>query len=72
MGMICGQCRKTIEGEDIAFCPYCGAKLQAPEIWEAVNPEAEKWIQKAMSVSSYPERKKILLKGLEACPGSRV
>lgn len=71
MGMICGQCGKTIEGEGIAFCPYCGAKLQAPEAQEPVNPEAEKWIQKAMSVSSYPERKRILLKGLEACPGSR-
>ena len=71
MGMICSQCGKTIEGEGIAFCPYCGAKLQAPETREAVNPEAEKWIQKAMAVSSYPERKKILLKGLEACPGSR-
>ena len=71
MSMFCSQCGKTIEGEGIAFCPYCGEKLQVPETREAVNPEAEKWIQKAMAVSSYPERKKILLKGLEACPGSR-
>ena len=70
MNQVCSQCGKTIEGEGIAFCPYCGAKLQAPEAQEPVNPEAEKWIQKAMAVSSYPERKKILLKGLEACPDS--
>jgi len=71
MSMICRQCGKTIEGEGIAFCPYCGAKLVAEPAEEARNGEAEKWIRKALSVTSYPERKKILLKGLEACPGSR-
>jgi len=72
MNRICGQCGKTVEGEGVAFCPYCGAKLpETVEKAEPVNAEAEKWIQKALAVTSYPERKKILLKGLEACPGNR-
>lgn len=77
MSKICNQCGKTVEGEGVAFCPYCGAKLpekaaeQEPENREPVDAEAEKWIQKALGVSSYPERKKILQKGLEACPGNR-
>lgn len=71
MSMKCGECGKTIEGEGIAFCPYCGAKLEIGSTAEPRNEEAEKWIRKAMSVNSYPERKKILRKGLEACPGSR-
>ena len=36
-----------------------------------VMEEAEKWIRKARAINSYPEKKKILLKGLEACPGDR-
>lgn len=70
MSMICNQCGKTIEVEGVAFCPYCGAKLQAETAAEPRNEEAEKWVRKAQKVTSYPERKKILLKGLEACPGS--
>ena len=71
MGMVCKQCGKTIEGEGIAFCPYCGGKLEVPaETGEPRNPEAEKWVDKALAVKNYPERKKILLKGLEACPDS--
>jgi len=71
MNKTCSQCGKTIEGEGAAFCPYCGAKLETAEIRpEQVNPEAQKWISKALAVPSYPERKKILLKGLEACPDS--
>ena len=72
MNMICNQCGKTAEGEGIVFCPYCGARLTpAAETAVPRNEEAEKWVSKAMNVQSYPERKKILLKGLEACPGSR-
>ena len=67
--MICSRCGKTIEGEGVAFCPYCGAKLET--VPDARNEEAEKWISKALATTSYPERKKILLKGLEACPDSR-
>ena len=72
MNTICKQCGKTVEGKGMAFCPYCGTKLAYtgdPE--ESRNSEAEKWIEKALSVHSYPERKKILQKGLEACPGNR-
>lgn len=69
--MLCKQCGKTFDGENIAFCPYCGAKLPAERISEIRDPEAEKWIGKALASKSYPERKKILLKGLEACPDSR-
>ena len=71
MSMICRQCGKTIENEEAAFCPYCGTKLAAEKAPETVNEEAEKWIRKARAINSYPEKKKILLKGLEACPGDR-
>ena len=71
MNMTCNQCGRTIEGEGIAFCPYCGAKLNTEENSSVpVNEEAEKWIRKALGVNSYPERKKILTEGLKACPDS--
>ena len=70
MNMTCNQCGKKIEGEGIAFCPYCGAKLTAGENGPR-NEETEKWIRKALGVNSYPERKKILQEGLKACPDSR-
>ena len=70
MNMTCNQCGKYIEGDGIAFCPYCGAKLTAGENGPR-NEEAEKWIRKALGVNSYPERKKILQEGLKACPDSR-
>ena len=70
MNRICNQCGKTIEGEGIAFCPFCGTKLESAQPSAPRNEEAEKWINKALSVPSYPDRKKILLKGLEACPDS--
>lgn len=71
MNRTCSQCGKQIDGEGIAFCPYCGAKLSAEPAAEIRNEEAEKWVRKALASTSYPERKKILLKGLEACPDSR-
>lgn len=71
MNIICRQCGKMIEGEGAAFCPYCGAKLEKEPAAEVRNEEAEKWIRKALAVNSYPERKKILMKGLEVCPDSR-
>ena len=71
MSRICGQCRKTIEGDGVAFCPYCGTRLTGENTPENRNPEAGKWVQKALAVTSFPERKKILLKGLEECPDSR-
>ena len=70
MGIICNRCGKQIEGEGAAFCPYCGHKLPAEET-SGLNPEEEKWIREARAAISYPERKKILLKGLKACPDSR-
>ena len=71
MNMTCNQCGRTIEGEGIAFCPYCGAKLITAESSSTpANEEAEKWIRKALGVNSYPERKKILTEGLKACPDS--
>ena len=71
--MICARCGKPLEGEGMLFCPYCGEKLAAREAAspEAPNAEAQQWIQKALAVSSYPERKKILQQGLAACPGDR-
>ena len=72
MGINCIQCGKKVEGEGMAFCPYCGAKLpEAADAGEVRDAEAEKWVQKALGVTSYPDRKKILLQGLNACPDSR-
>ena len=70
MGIICNRCGKQIEGEGVAFCPYCGQKLTA-EAAPVQRPEEEKWIREARAAISYPERKKILLEGLKACPDSR-
>ena len=71
MNRTCVQCGKNIEGDGIVFCPYCGAKLETASIPEKRNGEETKWIDKALSATSYPERKKILEKGLTACPESR-
>ena len=71
MNRTCSQCGKRIEGEGIAFCPYCGGKLPADHMPEIRDEEAEKWVRKALDAPNYPERKKVLLKGLEACPDSR-
>ena len=70
MGVVCGKCGKTVEGEGIQFCPYCGEKLTGRTEATGEDPGAE-WVRKAMEVSSYPERKKILEQGLAACPDSR-
>ena len=73
MSIICANCRKSIEGKGVLFCPYCGEKLPAKmtTVKESRNEEAEKWIRKALDVHSYPERKKILQQGLDVCPDSR-
>lgn len=51
----------------MSFCPYCGAKL-GTENERPVSKEAEEWIQKALKVTSLPERKKILEQAKAACP----
>ena len=61
MNAVCTRCGKKVDGEGLAFCPYCGEKLPAAEkeIKPAVrNEEAEKWVQKALGRTSFPERKK--------------
>ena len=65
--MTCIKCGKEISGEGMSFCPYCGAKLGA-ENKRTVSKEAEEWIQKALKVTSLPERKKILDQAKAACP----
>ena len=67
--MTCIKCGKEITGEGIAFCPYCGAKLETAEK-KLVSKEAEEWVQKALKVTSLPERKKILEQAKTACPDS--
>ena len=67
--MTCIKCGKEITGEGIAFCPYCGAKLETAEK-KPVSKEAEEWVQKALKVTSLPERKKILEQAKTACPDS--
>ena len=70
MSIICRQCGRTIETEGVAFCPYCGTKLEAAT-HVTQTPEDEKWLRKAALVKSYPERREILLKGRKECPDSR-
>ncbi len=67
MRTVCNHCGKTIEGEAISFCPYCGKKL-LPGKEKTVSKEAEEWIRKAMKTTSLPERKKILEQARKACP----
>ena len=63
---ICNHCGKKTEGEGIAFCPYCGERLGFPnalqgEAEEApVNPEAAKWIERALKEKTIQKRKKVL------------
>ena len=71
MSTTCIKCGKTIIEKDAAFCPYCGEKMSIIKNSETQNEEAAQWVRKALSVTNYFERKKILLKGLEACPDSR-
>ena len=65
--MTCIKCGKEITGEGMAFCPYCGARLET-EKEKTISAEAEKWIRKAMKTASLPERKKILEQAKQACP----
>ena len=65
--MTCIKCGKEITGEGMAFCPYCGVRLET-EKEKTVSAEAEEWIRKAMKVTSLPERKKILEEARRACP----
>lgn len=67
--MVCSHCGKTIEGEGLSFCPYCGTRLARET--EKRNEEAEKWIEKALGVTSLPKRKEILAEAVRACPDSR-
>ena len=71
MSIICSHCGKTVEGEGLSFCPYCGFRMEAPGAAAGVDSEAAAWIAKAMEVSSIPKRKEILEQALKACPDSR-
>ena len=65
--MTCRQCGREAAGEGIAFCPYCGAKIVAAENGQT-SAEAEKWVRKALKITSLPERKKLLDQAKQACP----
>ncbi len=67
MRTVCIHCGKTIEGEAISFCPYCGTR-SLPREEKTVSKEAEEWLRKAMKATSLPERKKILEQARKACP----
>ena len=65
--MTCRQCGRETAGEGIAFCPYCGAKIVAAENGQT-SAETEKWVRKALKITSLPERKKLLDQAKKACP----
>ena len=77
MSTVCVQCGRRVEGEEMAFCPYCGAKLAADASGacgkDGTKEEGEgrRWVRKALAMTAYPDRKRILLQGLAACPGDR-
>ncbi|MBO7663926.1 MAG: zinc ribbon domain-containing protein [Clostridia bacterium] len=70
--MYCRQCQKSIEMDGTVFCPYCGSRLVTEETGEAQENEAKKWLTKALAVTSFPERKKILQQGLQQVPDSKL
>ena len=70
--MYCRQCQKNIEMEGTVFCPYCGSKLAEETAPEALESEELKWLTKALAVTSLPERKKILMQGLQQYPDSKL
>ncbi len=57
--MNCINCGREIAGNGMFFCPYCGARLMMMTE-KSLSKEADERIQKAMKVTSLPERKKIL------------
>ena len=65
--MICNKCGKEIQGEEIAFCPYCGTRLKMAEKPQ-ISKTAEEWVDRAMKTTSLPERKKILEEAQRVCP----
>ncbi len=70
----CVHCGKTVADQDMLFCPYCGQKLKADAGMGERPDSAEemKWVEKALAVTSYPERRNILDKGLKEFPDSKA
>lgn len=67
MSMICPRCKKQLDVESAAFCPFCGATLSAPPERTA-DPGVEKWLRKAAEVTAMPEKRKILLQAQAEYP----
>ena len=64
--MKCAKCGRETEMNGAAFCPFCGAALEA-----AAAPNDEKvteWLGKIAAVASLPEKKKVIEKAREALP----
>ena len=72
MNTICRHCRKTVTGEGLSFCPYCGMRLErAGNAERETDEKTAAWIRKAMAATSMPKRKEILEEARKACPDSR-
>ena len=58
MSRICDKCGKTIEGDGVSFCPYCGGKLA--EIRE-IPEDIPAYLQEYMDLSAERYKKRVLL-----------
>lgn len=66
--MKCSRCGQEIGTEGASFCPFCGNVLEKPSANAGQDPKVEEWLRKVNSVTSLPERKKILEKAMKDCP----
>ena len=73
MDIICAKCGKTVQGDGIAFCPYCGRPLepQAGTPAEADRDEVQQWIDKALAQTTIRAREKVLDDAAARFPDSR-
>lgn len=74
MEIICARCGKTVQGDGIAFCPYCGRQLeqQAARQAEQDRPEVLEWIEKAQKQGTIRDREKMLHEARALYPDSRA
>lgn len=71
MSLRCPRCGKEIPGEGMAFCPYCGTRIDsAAEDQRETDPRVKERIRKALAETGLPKRKRILEKAKEEFPDS--
>lgn len=69
MAVTCSACRKTVEGEGVAFCPYCGARLSVPSAPE-IGAEEQKLLNEVRSQDDPVKKHRLIEEGLARFPDS--